>query len=86
MPEGYLGHFPPPAFEGQPAVGELYSNKAVDPVLFFSFLESHDVGAIVIDAETGLTLLPFINQLNGFGLHPVSVGGVLLYRIPAARR
>ena len=83
MPEGYLGHIPPAPFEGSPAVGQLYSNNAVEPQLLIRFLKSSDVRAIVIDPGAGVPLVPFIAELADYGLHPLSVGGVLLYRLPA---
>jgi hypothetical protein len=83
MPEGYLGHLAPPQFDGHPIIGELYSNNQVNPDRLASFVARYHVRDIVVDASAVGTLVPFTAQLAGFGLHPISVGGVLLYRVPA---
>jgi hypothetical protein len=86
MPEGYLGHFAPPAFESQSIVHELEANKEVDPALLIGFLRTYNVGDIVVDArafEAGKA--PVANELARLGLRAEAVGGVLLYHISSAR-
>jgi hypothetical protein len=83
MPEGYLGHFAPPQFEGHPILGELYSNKQVDRLRLASFVSRYHVRDILVDASAAGTLVPFTTELSGYGLHAVSVFGVLRYRLPA---
>jgi hypothetical protein len=82
MPEGYLGHFAPAAFEGKPVVGELYAaNKQVSPTALKSFVGEHHVRAFVIDASQASSMLPFLAELNNLGLRGQRVGGVLLFPV-----
>jgi hypothetical protein len=83
MPGGYLGHIAPSNFEGSSVVGELFSNKAVNPLLLGNFFKIHHVGAVVLDERAGLSLLPFALELESQGLHGISVAGVLLFKLPA---
>jgi hypothetical protein len=84
MPEGYLGHFVPPQFEGQQIVDELHdANQGVNPARLASFLGAYHVRDIVIDESAAGEFLPFESELAKLHLDVVVVDGVLLYRIPA---
>jgi hypothetical protein len=83
MPEGYLGHFAPAGFEGNPVVGELYDpSKPVNLGRLAQFVATHHVGAILIDASQLLSMQAFTTELADLGLHPVSAGGISVYRLP----
>jgi hypothetical protein len=83
MPEGYLGHFAPPPFEGQPIVGELYNaTERINTARLSSFLTAYHVRDIVIDL-TGGAQAPLTKALTRLNLRGVFVQGVLLYRVPA---
>ncbi len=84
MPEGYLGHIPPAPFEGSPAVGQLYSNNAVEPQLLIRFLEELRRPRHRDRPRRGRPARALHRRARrAYGLHPLSVGGVLLYRLPA---
>ncbi len=84
MPEGYLGHFAPAQFEAEPALGELYSNKEVNPTNLERFIAVHDISDILVDESEASLLSGFTAELSAHGLSYVRVGGVGVYRIPSS--
>ena len=81
MPEGYLGHFGPPQITGRQAVRELlHEGYAVAPANLARFLTSYDIHDIVLQASTA-ELFPYAAELEELGLHPLRVGGVLLFHV-----
>jgi hypothetical protein len=83
MPEGYLGHLVPPQWEGKAIVGALGSNKEVDPKLLAEFVRAYGVKGIVVDSNR-IAPSPYAHELARLGLHGISLGGVVLYRVPSA--
>ncbi|MHB8491859.1 MAG: hypothetical protein ACYDA6_06570 [Solirubrobacteraceae bacterium] len=81
MPEGYLGHFAPPQFEGQLIVSELAGNQGTNPTLLKEFLNAYHVRDIVVEA-TARAEAPYEAELERLGLHGVRVDGVLVYHVP----
>ena len=81
MPEGYISGVVPPPFDGQITVGQLVANVPPSPPDLGSFIREHAVSHVVVDvAQAG----PWPALLAQLGLHPQSVGGVLLYPVPGA--
>jgi hypothetical protein len=78
MPEGYLGHYAPPVFQGQAVVNKLVANKVVKPAKLLRFIHRYDVRDIVIEAASPS---PYEAELDALGFHGLAVGGVLLYRV-----
>jgi hypothetical protein len=85
MPEGYLGHFVPPQWEGHAIVGVLGSNKEVEPAVLDEFVRAYGVNDIVVDTNR-ITPSPYASELSRLGLHGISVGGVVLFRVPSSGR
>jgi hypothetical protein len=81
LPEGYLGHFAPPQYEGQLIVSELAGNEGTDPTLLKEFLRRYHVRDIVVEA-TPRAEAPYVPELEGLGLRGVRVDGVLVYFVP----
>ena len=81
MPEGYLGHYIPAAFENQPVIGELGGDKEVNLVNLAEYLTRYDVRQIVIEEPYGLTT-PLRTQLEELGFPHVTVGGATVLQVP----
>jgi hypothetical protein len=81
MPEGYLGHYIPAEFEGQPVIGELGGGKEVNLVNLARYLRRYDVREIVIEEPYGLTT-PFQGELEKLGFEHVTVGGATVLQVP----
>jgi hypothetical protein len=81
MPEGYLGHFVPPQWEGHAIVGALGSNKEVEPALLDEFVRAYGIKEIVVDSNR-IAPSPYARELARLGLHGISVDGVVLYHVP----
>jgi hypothetical protein len=92
MASGHFGVIPDLYADEVPIVSELRGSP-FDPFVtgeLRAFLATHDVGAVIIEQhQSQLSLasparwLPVLARL---GLTPITVGGVLLYQVPAAMR
>jgi hypothetical protein len=80
MPEGYFGNVAPPPFDHDPIVNQLGGGMITDTAAFLRFLSRYHVRDIIIRANQAGA---FPAEFASLALRPVTVGGVLLYRIPA---
>jgi hypothetical protein len=81
MPEGYLGHFAPPQFEGQRIVSELNANEGVDAARLEEFLRAYHVRDIVIQGGE-YAEAPYASVLAKLGLQGTWIDGVHVYPLP----
>jgi hypothetical protein len=83
MAGGYVG-MKPPAYASSLVVRQLDRNRpeAVAPSALVSFAAAHHVGAVLVDARDEPRWRPY---LRVFGIRPVEVGGVAVYRLDAAQ-
>lgn len=79
MPEGYLADYTPPRFAALAATTQFESNQPVDLAALSTFVRTLHVRHIVIAAPG-----PYQAELQTLGLHAQSVGGVLVYSVPAS--
>jgi hypothetical protein len=78
-----LGQLAPPEFISWPVLSAFDANEDIIdfPEQFESFLGANRVRAVIVDSrEPG----PWPGLLGKCGLAPISVGGVLLYRVPSS--
>jgi hypothetical protein len=79
MPEGYVSGVVPPPFSTQLTVGQLWVNVPPPAPALGSFIRTHRVVHVVVDAaKTG----PWPRVLRQMGLHGQPLAGVLLYTVP----
>jgi hypothetical protein len=83
MAEGYLTVTPPKAFAAWPILDTFYSaTLRPDSVTELKkFLGANRVSEIVVDVRS---LGPWQELFGSLGVEPQSVGGVMLYRVPAS--
>ncbi|MBS1890751.1 MAG: hypothetical protein JST59_05625 [Actinobacteria bacterium] len=79
---GYLAQQPPEEYLDEPVVTQFYTLTTTDetPCMIRSFIERRDVGAVLIEAGSGE---PWGPELEKLGMHPQSLGGIDLYRVPS---
>ena len=82
MPEGYLTVTAPRAFAGYRILQSFYSGELIPSYAdeLMRFLRANRVGAIVVDARVPGRWRDLFAPL---GVPPVTVGGVMLYRVPS---
>jgi hypothetical protein len=83
MPEGYLGHYIPTAFEGQTIVNELGAGRPVSPANLAIYLNRYGVREVVA-AEGELVNPSLESELVRLGMSATSVDGVTVFKAPAA--
>jgi hypothetical protein len=77
---GYVGALLPADYLREPILPALANPGVVPrPGDLEGFLTRHDVEAVVIDAANTER---WPTTMAALGLHPLSIGGVLLYRVP----
>lgn len=81
MPEGYISQVIPSPFDKQPIIAQLEQNVPPAPAELASFMREHFVSHVIVDP---VVAGPWPSVLAQLGLHPQSVGGVLLYTAPIA--
>jgi hypothetical protein len=84
MPEGYLSNEVPKPWVGEPIVHELESGKPVNPAALAGFLETNEVGAVIVDDSPDLHN-SYAGQLAALGLRGESTGGVTIFNLHAGR-
>jgi hypothetical protein len=80
LADGYLGALLPIDYEGEPVLAAFDDAFVVPkPAALEGFIMRHDVDAVVVDAAHRQQWPASLAQI---GLRPISVGGVLFYRVP----
>lgn len=78
MTGGYLNPAPPGDYARDPLLPALTGRANPNPMALRSFLASRHVGAVIVGPGT---LPQWAPALEALGLRPVSLGGILLYRV-----
>jgi hypothetical protein len=82
MAGGYLGKLFPADYQQEPVVPTLFGPGVVGQRAgLANFMKRRRVSAVIVDAANPGQ---WLGVLDGIGLRPVRVGGVLLYRVPGA--
>ncbi len=83
MPEGYVSGQIPTQFQTQRGVVKMVDNLPPSSATLEHFMRAHHVKNVVVDP---IVAGPWPRALERLGLHPQSVGGVLLYSVPTSNR
>jgi hypothetical protein len=78
MAGGELGTLIPADYRDDPLLPALAGQVNPNPVVLRSFLARRHVSAVILDPASQQQWLPALAEL---GLKPVSVGGILFYRV-----
>ena len=78
MAGGYLNPAPPADYARDPLLPALYGQHKPNPQDLRSFLARRHVGAVIVDPAEAQW---WPGALAALGLKPMSLGGILLYRV-----